>query len=299
MVMKTRLLLVIAIAGLLLPACNPECESIAAVNIDVPPGPYLEGSELAIEANPASLLQGRRILMSFDGNMEDLETRYEADLGATIVRLPEEISSNASLVMDDPDCTGQLIPIGTSSGLVDASFFVDNPYFITPTPPLVIIPSPPVVTPPNIINAWFSPNNRDYCIWFKPEEDADGNEKSNLIPAIATSPNTITNGPPDGSAELAVGCGGNPATDRFYHANPVTGIVDKVNNYIRIKIDRTSKGLGVEEFEGQFIDPSQLPADTDYAVGGTCSPDGSQKPHIMLLTSLETGRQMILWRGLD
>ena len=120
-----------------------------------------------------------------------------------------------------------------------------------------------------------------------------------MIPAISISPTEITNGPPNGSAELAVGCGGTAATDRFYHANPVSGIVDKANNYIRIRIDRTSKGLGIEEMEGQFINPSMLPPGTDYSTGGVCNADGSSKPNIMLLTSLQTGRQMILWRGAD
>ena len=99
-------------------------------------------------------------------------------------------------------------------------------------------------------------------------------------------------------AELAVGCSNTgPADDRLYHANPVSGIIDKENNYIKIRIDRTLKGLGIEEMEGQFIDPDQLPA--EYTEGGVCNGDGTSKPNIMLLTSLQTGRQMILWRGAD
>ncbi|MCB0632255.1 MAG: hypothetical protein R2824_15570 [Saprospiraceae bacterium] len=295
----------VTIALLALQACNPECESIPASNIELPPGPYEKGAELAIFANPSELLKGRDFLLSVrnintnNTSTITLESRYEEGLEAAVVTLPDEINQDATFLINDPDCSGQLIPIGTQTSVVDASFFVDNPFFITPTPPLIIIPSPPINPPLKIINAWFSPNNRDYCIWFKPDEDEDGNEKPNLIPAIATSPMTITNGPPNGSAELAVGCGGNPATDRFYHANPVSGIVDKENNYIRILIDRTSKGLGIEEMVGQFINPDMLPPNTDYSTGGRCNPDGSKKPNIMLLTSLQTGRQMILWRDAD
>ena len=120
-------------------------------------------------------------------------------------------------------------------------------------------------------------------------------ELPTLIPA--GSPNGI--GPVNGSAELAVGCGGTAAVDRLYHNNPVSGIVDKENNIIRISIDRTSKNLGVEEFVGQFINPENLPAGTDFNIGGRCSSNGESKPNIMFLTSLQTGRQMILFRGLD
>lgn len=299
------LVLLVAFALFAFQACNPECESIQSSNIELPPGPYEQGSELAIYSNPPDLLKGRDFMLSVRNSSTNsastvmLESRYEENLEAAVVTLPDEVNQDATILMNDPDCSGQLIPIGTPSSLVDANFFVDNPFFITPTPPLIIIPTPPVNPPVKIINAWFSPNNRDYCIWFKPDEGENGEEKPNLIPAIATSSMTITNGPPNGSAELAVGCGGVPATDRLYHANPVSGIVDKENNYIRILIDRTSKGLGIEEMVGQFINPDMLPPNTDYTIGGTCSADGSQKPNIMLLTSLQTGRQMILFRGAD
>jgi len=285
-------------------ACNPDCETLPSSNIIVPMGPFEQGTELMISSNPPDLLEGRSFSMSLRSNNQSeivpLETRYERGLGAAIVQLPDELNANATILIDDPDCTGNLIPIGTSTGVVNASFFVDNPFFITPTPPLVIIPAPPIAPPLKVINAWFSPNNRDYCIWFKPDEDADGNEKSNLIPAEAISPTTIINGPPNGSAELAVGCGGTPATDRFYHANPVSGIIDKENNYIKIRIDRTAKGFGIEELEGQFIHPDQL-AGTGYDIGGVCEADPAEgtKTSIMLLTSLQTGRQMILWRGVN
>lgn len=289
---------------LLFLSCNPDCESLPTQNILLPPGPYQEGTELAIAANPPNFIEGRSIHLSMRESSgtttQELESRFEESVGAMIVKLPDQVNSSATFWVDDPDCSGQLLPIGETTSLVDESFFVDNPFFITPTPPLIIIPTPPVVTPPNIVNAWFSPQNRDYCIWFKPDEDENGGEKSNLIPAIADGPMSVINGPPEGSVELAVGCGGMPAIDRYYHANPVSGIVDKENNYIRITIDRTMKGLGVEEFEGQFINPDDLPP--GYALGGpngNCGSVEEFKPHIMFLTSLQTGRQMILYRGLD
>jgi hypothetical protein len=286
-----------------LQSCNPDCETVQTSNIFVPPGPYEQGTELAIQAQPAGVLDGRKVFISFrsqDGtnSTTPLNTNFVAELGAAVVEIPDETNEDLQFLVEDPDC-GNLIPIGTSSRVVDPSFFVDNPFFVTPTPPLIIIPSPPVAPPPAVVNAWFSPNNRDYCIWFNPtiETLPDGTEIElpTLIPA--GSPKGI--GPKNGSVELAVGCSGTAEEDRLYHDNPVSGIVDKENNYIKISIDRTSKNLGIEEFEGQFINPDNMPPGTDFNIGGVCSADGSAKPNIMFLTSLQTGRQMILFRGAD
>ncbi|MEL7121645.1 MAG: hypothetical protein AAFO07_19510 [Bacteroidota bacterium] len=296
--------LLAAILILSIQSCNPDCDTVQVSNVTIPPGPYEQGTELAIQANPAGAIEGRSIFVttrtinSTAPLTTEVQSRFVPELGATVVEIPTETNDEMQFLIEDPDC-GNLIPIGTQTNVVESSFFVDNPFFVTPTPPLIIIPTPPVAPPPAVVNAWFSPNNRDYCIWFNPtfETLPDGTEVElpTLIPA--GSPNGI--GPVNGSAELAVGCGETAAVDRLYHNNPVTGIVDKENNIIRISIDRTSKNLGVEEFVGQFINPENLPADTDFNIGGRCSSDGTSKPNIMFLTSLQTGRQMILFRGLD
>ncbi len=289
--------------GICLQSCNPDCETIQTSNITVPPGPYEMGTELAIQAQPAGVLDGRKVFISFrsqDGTSSTVEanTNFIEELGAAVVEIPDALNDNLQFLVEDPDC-GNLIPIGTSSRVVDPSFFIDNPFFVTPAPPLIIIPSPPVAPPPAVVNAWFSPNNRDYCIWFNPTIEVldDGTEIEH--PTLIPMGSSDGIGPANGSVELAVGCNGNAAVDRLYHLNPVHGIVDKENNYIRISIDRTSKNLGIEEFEGQFINPDNMPAGTDFNIGGVCSSDGTSKPNIMFLTSLKTGRQMILFRGDD
>ncbi|MEM6380167.1 MAG: hypothetical protein AAF705_18380 [Bacteroidota bacterium] len=287
---------------LVIQSCNPDCDALQTSNLSVPPGPYEEGTELAIQADPPSTLEGRKFFISArnqSGTSSTLEltSRFESVLGASVVSIPEVTDSDIQFLVEDPDC-GNLVPIGNSSQVVQSTFFLDNPFFVAPAPPLIIIPSPPVAPPPAVVNAWFSPNNRDYCIWFNPtivEENGIEVELPTLLPA--GSRNGI--GPARGSVELAVGCGGTANTDRLYHNNPVSGIVDKENNIIRISIDRTSKNLGIEEFVGQFINPENLPPGTDFNLGGVCNSDGTSKPNIMFLTSLQTGRQMILFRGLD
>ena len=149
-------------------SCNPDCDALQTSNLTVPPGPYEEGTELAIQADPPSTLEGRKFFISArnqSGTSSTLElnSRFEEALGASVVQIPEETDSDIQFLVEDPDC-GNLVPIGLSSQVVGATFFLDNPFFVTPAPPLIIIPSPPVAPPPAVVNAWFSPNNRDYCI---------------------------------------------------------------------------------------------------------------------------------------
>ncbi len=295
--------------ALALYSCNPDCETTPSNNIILPPPPYQAGTELVISSPQPAFLEDREFTLRMSGvngvTMEPLPARFEERLGAVVVTLPQQLSSSVSFLIDDPDCTGQMLPVGQDASLVGESFFVDNPNFITPTPPLVIIPFPPPSIPPAIIEAWFSPTNRDYCIWFKPADGPNGEELPNIVPAIADGPHDLVpgSGPvPDraGSAELSANCTNDPIDRkrRLYHNNPVAGIVDKDKNFIQIQIDRTAKGLGVEEFVGEFVDPSLLP-DRTYREGGACNGDGSGKPNIMFLTSLKTGRQLILFRGAD
>ncbi|MEZ5044622.1 MAG: hypothetical protein R2828_32300 [Saprospiraceae bacterium] len=282
---------------LMLQACNPDCVNLSTANISLPPGPYLQGSEMAISASPSSLIKEREFHLSLKKNNSTeitlLPSRFEEQLDAAVVTLPNQINASATFLINDPDCTGNLIPIGTPTSLQSASFFVDNPFFVTPAPPLIVIPSPPPSIPGNIVNAWFSPNDRNYCIWFSPDKDASGNELPTLTPGFFLNTERM------GSWELAAGCSNASGTGSLYHLNPVSGIVDKTNNIISIRVDRTSKNLGIEEFEGFFIDPTKVPLGADYNIGGVCNPDGAAKPKLMYLVSQKTGRQMILWRGAD
>ncbi|MBK7870681.1 MAG: hypothetical protein IPJ74_08355 [Saprospiraceae bacterium] len=290
--------------GLLLgfQSCNPECDTLQTSNVFVPPGPYEEGTELAITAQPANAIEGRKIFVSSKTQTgssftTELKSRFIEELGAAVVEIPTETDIDVQFFIEDPDC-GNLIPIGETSKVVDPSFFVDNPFFITPTPPLIIIPSPPVAPPPAVVNAWFSPNNREYCIWFVPAADTINGKRveySTLVPAAFPIKGS---GEARGSVELAAGC--NPSSQfKLYHNNPVSGIIDREKNIIKITIDRTNKNLGKEDLVGQFINPENLPEGMDYNIGGICNPDGKGRPNIMFLTSLQTGRQVILYRQAD
>lgn len=283
---------------LALQACNPDCTNLSTSNISLPPGPYLANAEIAINSSPSSLIKEREFHLSIRKNNSTeimvLDSRFEEALDAAVVLMPNEVNPTASILINDPDCTGSLIPVGQATSLQSASFFVDNPFFVTPAPPLIVIPTPPPSIPGNIVNAWFSPNDRKYCIWFKPDEDDNGNELPTLTRGF------FEGGERMGSWELAAGCDNIEGTGELFHLNQVTGIVDKTNNIINIRVDRTSKNLGFEDFEGFFVDPNKMPAGSDYNIGGICSAEnGRSMPKLMYLVSQTTKRQLLLWRNLD
>lgn len=283
---------------LALQACNPDCTNLSTSNISLPPGPYLANAEISINSSPSSLIKEREFHLSIRKNNSTeimvLDSRFEEALDAAVVLMPNEVNPTASILINDPDCTGSLIPVGEATSLQSTSFFVDNPFFVTPAPPLIVIPTPPPSIPGNIVNAWFSPNDRKYCIWFKPDEDDNGNELPTLTRGF------FDNGERMGSWELAAGCDELEGTGELFHLNQVTGIVDKVNNIINIRIDRTSKNLGFEDFEGFFVDPDKMPAGSDYNIGGICAAtEGRTMPKLMYLVSQKTKRQLLLWRNLD
>ncbi len=286
-------------AAYLLQSCTPECSTLSSGKIEVPPGPFQANTEIAISANPSSLIQEREFHLSVrQSNTTEitlLDSRFEQAIDMAILMMPEQVHSSATILMNDPDCTGNLIPIGSSTSIQSKSFFVDNPFFITPSPPLFVIPSPPPSIPGNIVNDWFSPNNRRYCIWFKPEIDEHGNELKTIKKGFIDA-----DGNRKGSWELAAGCDNIEGTGALNHRNPITGIIDKENNLISIRIDRTSKNLGFEDFEGFFIDPDQIPEGTDYNLGGICNAQfGRRMPKLMYLISRTTQRQLLLWRNDD
>lgn len=288
--MKTsRLFLPTIILAALLLSCNPDCDSL--FNVQAAAITNLAGGEVLLRTpNPNNInqLNGRNIFVN-DKELGADDMSFYTDFGL-VVKLPEGLTGETLLEVEDFDC-GR-VPVRLS--LQDESFFRNNPDFIIPTPPDVIIPSIPPVFPADITNAWISPNNPDYCLWFGPYkvyEFRDGND--NLVFA------DVTNIVASGSFELST-C---RDESKFYHNNPFFGIVDTVNNHIELTVDRSAKaGLGVlakEDFIGQFIDIQ----DTKYEMGplngaSICGTEDKEeaKKQMMLLTSKQTGQQVIVFK---
>lgn len=291
-------------------SCNPDCESYTNVNSKITPQNRLPGEKMLVQTNPTDFLENRDLFIEQTRNGklvidEDtkLESEYMTELQGRVATLPANAEGNRNLYIEDRDCGG-FIPL-SSVNVVDQSFISDNPsLFITPPRANIIIPTIPTVSPTNITNTWFSPDNRDYCIWIVPEfiKQASGcyAEGKRLTPGnLATGPGTKNSG----SWELSVGLANGCFTDaKAYHGNPVTdGIIDTLTGYVSITIDRTGNGLPVETYEGTLLDVESSGLSEDDVKLSTqlpCSPiPGTVSAEkFIILTSTTTGHQILIFR---
>ncbi|MBP6812268.1 MAG: hypothetical protein KA138_12150 [Saprospiraceae bacterium] len=295
----------IALLALVHSACNPDCNSLVNVQSSTSLNPA--GYEILITANPLSDLKGRKV---FFGDVEARSVFHEGF--GLVVEVPEGVSGNLEIKMEDPDCLDvQTIPFN----VVDANFLLENMDYVPPTPPDIIIPVVPISFPSNVDNAWLSPDNPEYCLWFtmykefeylidtatnKPALDANG-----LPIKIVTGETTLVD--PHNSFEQATcGCLRDFSVSHLpYAMNRMGGIVDKTNNVIEIYIDRTPIGGDIEHFSGKFIEIEKTPYSSDLGVVTCpsnvppCGPtNGYPKTsrHMMLLTSQTTGRQVVAFQ---
>ncbi len=253
-------------------SCNPDCDSVQGLRLSTSLNPA--GYEVLITANPPSSLKGRRIYFG----KSEVETKYEEDMGL-IVKVPEGISGLTDLRVEDPDCVDF---VSLDFNVVGADFFQENTEYVFPPAPEIVIPTIPSVFPPSIENAWLNPVDPDYCLWFGPFQpyhfilngDTIFTDSTKIVAA--------------GSFELSA-CGN---TGSFHHNNPFYGIVNYQTGDISITIDRSSKGLGTEDFTGKFIDMqnTNYNQSTLTVCGGTQEKAG----HMMMLVSKTNGRQLLV-----
>ena len=294
--------------GAIIVGCNPECENIFNVRVDALV--KQQGQQMLIMADNLPALQESEIQFISSG-----ETKVAKHIGMTdkglIVEVPEDIEGdNIQLFISDPDCG--LAVLGSAVTVGNADFFVDNPNFIPPAPFEFVIPTPPIQFPPLVQNAWISPQNLDYCIWFKfhPETDNNGNIVYETINGMVV-PKESVNLNSSQSFEFSVQelvCDGNGAgqdgicpgeVNSFYHCNPVSGIIDKQNNYVSIRVDRTDingQNFGIEEFEGEFINIQEAGYNEQKVPSCSSSIFDPTKNYLILLTSKSTGRQLLLYQ---
>ena len=272
--------LFIFVIALLQISCNPECEPV--FGLEVNPKFASPGTQVLVAAQPISALN-----RSFDVYFNDqkADATYLDNMGL-LVTVPANTPERATLKVADSDCEHTL-----DFNVRESEWFTNNPDYVFPSPPNLILPSFPPSFPPALSNAWFSPQNLDYCIWFKMDCQPHPTTQGVCIESNSINPN--------GSAELSVLSACNPNNDApLHHGNSVFGILDKENNIINFWVDRTSKNLGIEEFKGQFIDinsagfnESKVPPCDPF--GGAWVPD---KNVIMLVTSQKTGKQLVMYR---
>lgn len=297
--MKTRYYLMSALVGFCMLSCNPECDQLLTIQVDS--SVKQTGDEILITTNNPDDLINRQISFA-TATTTALATngRYEEVLGGVVFKLPEGIQGeNVQIQIDDPDCG--LIAFNQGLAVHDESFFIANPLFIPPSPAEIVIPSPPVVFPPLVQNAWVSPQDLDYCIWFKflPEVVNGDTVMIEVDGMMVPKESNILD--PYNSKEFSVRelvCG-EPGT--LYHNNAVSGIIDKERNFVNFFIDRRNVNgvdLGVEEFEGMFIDIGQAGYDDNKVPD--CNPNDAlfdpKKFYLILAKSKKTNRQLLLYQ---
>jgi len=290
----------LVVVGFVSLTCSPDCENITGVTYDN--YPYLEAGQILIKASNINTLQNKNVYFN-----EKLATaaRFEPGVGL-VVTMPQGVTGeDVNLRIQDVDCADF---VSSSLSVQPSGYFVANPMYVPPAPPQIIIPIPNPPLPPNINNAWLSPDNKDYCIWFAVTEIGTGTGNYIISPIDRPDPNS---GILRKSQELSVKqkvCGQAPSPEtNFYHDNPVYGMMSKTENKVQFWIDRTSKkdatgkSLGIEEFVGQFIDIKETPYKDDVEIG----PPGCKgapwlptKSHMMMVTSKQTNRTLILYQQL-
>ncbi len=277
-------------------SCNPDCESLQGVKLST--DKTLEGYEVSIDATPRDALKDKKVFFG----KTPAETRYHESIGL-IVKVPSGISPNTELRIEDPDCSDVF---AFPFQVVTQDYFSTIDNFVPPLPPEVVIPYVPIVFPPSVDNAWLSPDNPGYCLWFTMYRDIKPNGDTVITNLID----------PNNSFEQATCCclrGSNLP----YAQNRMGGIIDVKNNRIEVYIDRTERGGDIEEFSGYFIDRDQIPqyadntgllscpdggaTDPNCAGGNNCVGQTNVSPppvknHMMLLNSLKTGRQLVAYQ---
>lgn len=287
--MNKFVLLLLSIPGsiILFTSCNPECNT--PFSIESASSVIAAGSEVLLRTNDDKFLDqlnGRKVFVN-NRPLDDSASVFYPDFGL-VVKMPNNITGMANLTVEDNDC-GRL---NVNVDVQDPSFFVNNPNFIAPAPPDIVIPTIPPVFPADITNAWVSPQNPDYCLWFGPFERYDFIKDGRVV--FSNNTNILA----DGSFELST-CGN---TNQVYHNNSFFGIVDFENDYIEITIDRSAKKgkttLLRENFVGQFIDINK----TNHAWGpiNPCTAQGpnnqQKRTHMIWLVSKQTGRQVVVYK---
>lgn len=283
-----------------------DCQTLGSVQTDVTPKILVPGQDVLVRTAPESFIQNRDLFVqkSLNGELvidedDPIPSMYSPEAGGRIATIPRDAVGNTDIFVRDEQCGGF---VSLQSVRVADEEYINNNLasFVIPSTPQVIIPNPPTSVPTNLVNTWFSSDNGNYCIWFVPERARrDPNdttscmiEKPTLIPGnTEIGPGT----PQSGSWELAAACDDPLAF--LYTGNPLTGgVIDTLTGYVSFAIDRTSKGLGIERFEGSLVEPTTLPINYQTIQGDCKGLDGTKPKTMMVVTSEQTGRQLILYR---
>lgn len=283
-------LFISSLLALVLWGCSPDVNpSSNCVDISRPiisPPVTASSYQIFITASPVSSLKDKRVLIN-DKPVSDAQ--FIADKGL-IVRSPANLSTGiAEIKLEGTDCTTTL---AQDLEVYQESDLFNHPDFIPPSSPNFIIPTVPNVFPPSVDNAWLSPQNPDYCLWFVMKKRAiTYNGETTYEPTTEIDPSQ--------SFEQKF-CNRQAAdpNEILYRKNTMSGTLnpDPAVNSIHVWIDRTPTGGIKEEFTGQFIDLNSTPHAYEKFYWCGSNDQIEKTGHLMLLTSVKTGRQLLAFQ---
>ena len=263
-------------------SCNPDCDAL--LGLQVKGGHGCEGDQIVLTANPLHALDGRRVFF----NDIPAESFFSENMGL-IVTIPEGEGLNGpvEIRVEDPDCVDF---VALDFNVADPLFFENNAQFVFPLIPEIIIPNVPQGFPPSIENAWLHPENIDYCIWFTLISDGD---------------NCTRIFDPANSFEQSTCFKGDPNSNLLYKENPLSGYID-ANDNVFVTIHRVD---GEEHFQGRMVSlenvpekyhdwffPDPLPDGCDPGLPVGSAGPVPERNHMMVLTSLRNGKQMLIYQ---
>ena len=266
-------------------SCNPNCRSLENLHLSTKDVP--DGYEFTIRATPMHALLDRVITI---GGVRVDPSGYDDNYGLA-VKVPAGLSGNQVVRIEDPDCL-DFYELDLNVVTLDDYTSLEN--FVPPLPPTIIFPAVPPVYPGTINNAWLSPENPAYCLWFT--------MLKKVVNGDTVSTNIID---PNNSFEQAT-CSCLRTSSLPYAQNFMSGYIDTIgtNNVVRIYVHRSN---GTEEYRGMFIDLDKagytgnlgLLNCTRSTPIDTCSAQNVSIPgsgHMMLLTSQKTGKQLLAYQ---
>lgn len=273
-------------------ACNPDCKSIQGIGVNTKD--VYNNYQFVITANPLTSLIGRKV---FIGGVP-AASEFKDGVGL-IVTVPDKEAlapGPQEIKIEDPDCLDVFVI--DDFQIVPEGYFNNLANYAPPIPPEIVIPSIPISFPASVDNAWLSPEDPGYCLWFIMYKDADG------------KPTALIN--PDSSFEQATcWCLRDFNTSHLpYAMNRMGGRIEydpvKKESHINVFIDRSQTTGEVEEYTGEFIDINN----TIYVnkrgyvdcpdINCDMTPQNLNDPpttgHLMLLTSKKTGKQLVAFQ---
>jgi hypothetical protein len=264
--------------------CNPQCDAVYGLRVLDTINPA--GYQIRITAQPVTALKGKRI---YFGDIEVPEKDKILTQDMMIIKIPNEVKlGKTNLKVVDPDCQN-VIDIDYS--IVNKDDFNNNPNFIPPVLPEIIIPTFNLNYPTSIDRAWVSPINTDYILWFGVKKDTFYPNPSDKTKFKI---NYLLNG---GSFEKTCTAGITFEPTKLYGVNPIYGYYDFEASPRRLyfSVDRTKRGLGIEEYIGEFITKTT----TSYTQSSFVTPckTADLTGYTILVTSKKTGRQTVVFQS--